>query len=265
MDFFGFLGAIGDIFNEIASVLSELFVALWDYMVALFQFIWNVLVAFGTFVLTALQKLPGFFENLWSNYIKPAINWVISHIDSLYKTLSKWTAWAMKWIQKIKLWYDTHILPNMMKQLALIQKIRQYLVLLRILHVKFAQQLDNWLSQAQSTVTNAILVVQQTLNLVIDWISIVADPNNVIRRTVLGSWLLSHVGALKRLVGYGDNRPLTDAEKATMAANSGRYNTATVQAHINTLLTSGPTADDNAARSAFRNALAAELGTPLPF
>lgn len=265
MGFLDFLSSIGDIFGEIASLISELFAFLWSYVYAALLFIWNTLVAVFNFLLSVFQNVGKFLARAWTCYIKPAIQSIIKHIQSIYDKLHLWASKLQEWITKIRKWYDTHILKAMMKQLEMIQKIRKFLAILRIFHVKWAQQLDDKLAGIQSKITDTISLVRGYLNLVIDWIALICDQTNVIRRSVLGSWLVSNLGGLKRIVGYGDGRQVTSDEQAAMDKARNRYTSTNVHDHVQTLAMTGLTTDDMADREAARTALAEATGTPLPF
>jgi hypothetical protein len=265
MGFLDFLGSVGDIFGEIASLVAQVFAVLWHVMVALFTFIWNTLVAVFNFLVSVFQNVAKLFARLWTDYVKPAINGLFNFIAKIYSAIHRVLDPLMRWIQKIRAWYDTHILPILKKQIQMIQRVRQFLTILRIFHVKWAQRLDDKLAGIQSKITDSIELVRGYLNMVISWIALITDQTNVIRRSVLGSWLLSHLGALKRIVGYGDGRQITQAEQDAIAKAHNRYTTANVHAHVQTLAMTGLTTDDMADRDAARAALVVATGTPLPF
>jgi hypothetical protein len=265
MGFLDFLGSIGDIFGEIASLISELFAFLWSYVYAALVFIWNTLIAVFNFLLSVFQNVGKFLARAWTDFIKPAINSIINFIAKIYSAIHRVLDPLLRWIQKIRKWYDTHILPILMRQLQMIQKVRRFLAILRIFHVKWAQQLDDKLAGIQSKITDTISVVRGYFNLIIDWIALICDETNVIRRSVLGSWLVSNLGGLKRIVGYGDGRQVTNSEQAAMDKARNRYTSANVHDHVQTLAMTGLTTDDMADREAARTALAEATGTPLPF
>jgi hypothetical protein len=87
----------------------------------------------------------------------------------------------------------------------------------------------------------------------------------VLTRNLLGASLLSNLGAVKRIFGFGDNRILSASEQATIERDHALYYKSTVDSHVKTLLATGPTAEDKARRTQFRQALAETTGTPLPF
>lgn len=265
MGFFDFLGAVGNIFGEIAAFFGALFAFLWNVMIALFQFIWDTLVAVVNAIVNVFQKAQTFFEHLWTDYLKVAFGKIWDWIKLLFTHPLQAIRQLLKWLQKVRAWYDTHILKILQRQIQMIQRIRQFLAVLRIFHVKWAQRLDDKLASIQGKIEASIEFVRGYFNLIIDWIALIVDPQSVIRRSVLGAWLITHLGPLKRIVGFGDSRPLTQDEQDQIAKDSQRYTAANVKEHINTLALTGPTADDQMQRAAARAALEAAIGQPLPF
>lgn len=265
MEFLDFLSSVGDIFGQLASIISEIFSFLWNVMAQLFSFLWNTQVAVFNWNFSTFLSVGKFFQNIWTNYIKIGLLWVMKEIGKLWSFLHRILDPILKWLVKLRHWYDTHILKVLMKQIQMIQKVRQFLVLLRIFHVKWAQKLDDLLASMQGKITYSIEVVRGTLNQIISWIALVTDPSMIIRRNTLGAWLLSHLGGLKRIVGYGDGRPITSAEQAAIDKAHNRYHTTTVQDHVRALVMTGLTDDDLADRAAARQALADATGQPLPF
>lgn len=210
-------------------------------------------------------KVGSILSHIWNDYIKRGILGLISILEKLRDRLARILSHVINWITAIRKWYDTHILPILLKQLQMIQRVRQFLALLRIFHVKWAQKLDNYLLDLQGKITGTIELVRGTLNTIISWISLITDPSMIIRRNTLGAWLLSHVGGLKRMVGYGDGRPLTSDEQAAITKAANRYKSANVQDHVTALALTGLTPDDLAEREVARAALVEATGAPLPF
>jgi hypothetical protein len=264
MGFFNFLNNIGSIFGQIAQVINAIFVALWNAMIALFQFIWNTLVTVVNAIVSVFKNVGKFFARSWSDYLKPAIRGLFTHVIKLFDRLHRLLSPLLKWIQKIRKWYDTHILPMLLKEIQMIQKVRQFLAVLRILHVKWAQVLDDKLLSVQSKITQSVEFIRGYLNLIINWIALITDPRMIIRRNTLGAWLLSHLGLVKRIAGYGGNKPISAADQASLDAARTRYYTANVQDHLQALALTGPTQQDLDERAAARTALEEAIGSPLP-
>jgi hypothetical protein len=265
MGFLDFLSGVGNVFGQLASITSEIFSFLWQIMAQLFSFLWDTQVAVYNWNFSTFLSVGKFFRNIWTNYIKIGLLWVMKEIGKLWSFLHRILDPILKWLQKIRKWYDTHILPMLLKELQLIQRIRQFLALLRIFHVKWAQALDDKLLSMQGKITTSIEAVRGYLNMIISWISLVTDPSMIIRRNTLGAWLLSHLGGLKRIVGYGGNRPLTASEQAMLDHEAVRFRPDTMKAHREYVLANGLTDEEKYVRAANRAAIEEATGQPLPF
>jgi hypothetical protein len=206
-----------------------------------------------------------FFENFWNHFIKRAILGLLKLWENIRDRLARLLGPLLRWLQRIRQWFDTHVLPILLRYINLIQRIRRFLVVLRLLHIHWADALDSQLAKIQGKLTAVIEVVRGTLNQIISTLALVMDPSLIIRRNILGASLLSHLGAVKRIVGYGDNRILTADEAKEIDRDANRYKAATVTAHVTQLAASGLTDEDKAEREAARRALVEAFDTALPF
>jgi hypothetical protein len=255
----GFGGGGGGGFDP-TRLIAAFVLAFTNLIAALNKLITNLLAALKI-VFGALRK---FLLHIWQQYVKKAITWLASHVRKLRAWLKRTISPIIKRLEKIKKWYDTHILKQQLRLYQQIQTIRRFLAILRLLHVKWAAQLDGALVDVQNRIAQSIAIVRGTLNQIINTLALVLDPVLLITRPVLGGTLLSNLGAVKRIVGFGGNRILSASEQATIQHDSTLYNASTVNTHIKTLVATGPTADDKALVTAFRQALAETVNTTLP-
>lgn len=204
MGFLNFLDNIGAIIGQIASVINALFIALWNVMLALFQFIWNTLVAVVNAIVTIFKNVGKFFARSWTDYLKPAIRGLFANVIKLFDRLHRLLAPLLKWIQKIRKWYDTHILPILLKEIQMIQKVRQFLAVLRILHVKWAQVLDDKLLSIQGKITKVVETVRGVLNEIINFLAIVSNPLLLFGSLTHSAWVVNFFDTvLRALTGAG--------------------------------------------------------------
>jgi len=228
-------------------------------------FFWNLIVSIVNALNRVFHSLGKFLLHIWQQYVKRAIQWLALHVQKLRTWLKRTIGPIIKRLEKIKKWYDTHILKQQLRMLQMLQTIRRFLGILRIFHVKWATKLDNSLADLQNRIEQSISIVRATLNQIINTLAIAFDPAMLITRNLLSASLLSHLGAVKRIFGFGDNRILSGSEQATIDHQHSLYFTSTVKAHLQTLSTSGPTANDKANRAAARQALTDAINAPLPF
>lgn len=249
-------GALQDIFNYIGGVFSVL--------LALIRWVWGWVRYLVQALILLFHRLSKFLLHIWQQYVKRAIQWLAVHVQKLRVWLKRTIGPIIKRLEKIKKWYDTHILKQQLRMLQFLQSIRRFLGILRLFHVKWAAQLDSTLADLQNRIEVSIAIVRGTLNQIISTLAIAFDPSLLITRNVLGASLLSNLGAVKRIFGFGDNRILSASEQATIDRDHSRYFQSNVTAHITSLASTGPTAEDNARRTEFRKALSETTGATLP-
>ncbi len=224
----------------------------------------NLIGLFGT-IGAFLHSIWDFLKHAWENYVKKAIQWLADHVQKLRAWLKRTIGPIIRRLEKMKKWYDEHILKQQQRMLKNIQTVRRFLGILRLFHAKWATKADNALADLQNRIEESISIVRGTLNQIINTLAIAFDPTMLITRDVLGASLLSNLGAIKRIFGYGDGRLLSASEQATIQHDSSRYFPVTVKGNMSTRNTTGPTAEDQANRKASRTALAEATGAALPF
>jgi hypothetical protein len=72
-------------------------------------------------------------------------------------------------------------LQAMRRLINLIQRARQILLVFRLLHLKFAQKLDNWLAGIEGKIITREMEIARKTNEVIAWVNFVADPFGALR------------------------------------------------------------------------------------
>lgn len=250
---------------QLEGLLLSIFQYLWGLLVAIANFLWAVIVHIVQLLVVIFHKVIHFLQHFWGNLIKKYIPWIAQHLQKVRDWLKRHLGLLLRWIQKAKKWYDTHILPQQLRLLHMIQVMRRFLGILRLLHLKWAAVIDNALADVQERIKKEIAITRGLFNQIINTLALVFDPSLIIKRNALGASLLSMVGAVKRIFGYGSNQPLTAAAQATIDHDRTRYTVANVKTHMQTLLTTGPTDEDLALRAQFRQALEEVRGAPLPF
>src|SRR6266849_2216934 len=206
--------------------------------------VYKLIASITALILRTFRTLGQFLLHVWQNYVKKAITWLASHYQKLRAWLKRTITPIIKRLEKIKKWYDTHILKQQLRMLQMIQTMRRFLGILRVFHVKWAAKLDGTLADLQNRIEQSIAIVRGTLNQIITTLALVLDPALLITRNVLSASLLSNLGAIKRIFGCGDNRILSASEQATIDKQHSLYFKSTVDNHIKALVETGPTDDD---------------------
>jgi hypothetical protein len=197
MDFLnGLIGFLGSIASEIAQVL----VFLVNLIVQVFQFIWDVIQIVAGYILQVFKAISTFFQHLWDNFFKgifthlvTGINKVVGWIEQRLRPIINFLKQVRKYVDKI---YNTYVRPF----LKIIQQIRQFLQILKLLHIKIAAQLDALLAQVQRDVNGVFLQIRGILNTAIDLLNVLADPSKLLRKPTMVLSMRRTIHALIRQV-----------------------------------------------------------------
>ena len=249
-------GDPGGIFAGILAEIQAALIWLFNALLAVIQFFWNLIVSLVQALLTAFKTIAKFLVTVWNDYIKKGILWLADHIQRLRDWLKRVLSPVIKFFQKLKHWYDTHILAQQLRLLAIIQKIRRILAIFRLFGFKWASKLDNVLVDIQQRIQQQISFIRGIFNQIINTLALVLDPTLFIARNIVGGTLLGNLGALKRILGYSNHGPLTTAETTYLDHNVGRYQSSTANSHISGLASSGLSDYDQSELADSRKAIA---------
>ncbi len=201
---------IGDVFQVIGTTLKE--VVLWIVNTALPKIIASILSlgslvgrGFRFFVKAVTHVLSdivhGRFVHLWEDYLR------------LKEKLRRFFEPVLRILRRIRQIFDQFFKQFIAPVLNLLQQIRGILVVFRIFHLKFAEALDRKIVQLEGKIIRNTLILRSRINELITLISIIADPQLLLRRNVLAASLLKYLGAVKRVIAFGHNRALTPEEE----------------------------------------------------
>jgi hypothetical protein len=254
----------GDFGSGVVQAIINALNFLWGALLAVIAWVWNILVALANTLLTIFKNIGKFLLTVWNDYIKKGILWLASHVQKIRDWLKRTLSPVVKFFQKLKAWYDKHILAQQLRLIQIIQRIRRFLGILRLFHIGWAAKLDNALADVQQRIEQQIAFIRGIFNQIINTLALVLDPTLFITRNVLGGSLLGNLGAIKRIFGYGDNRILSASEQATIDHDSTLFYKTNVDAYVHTLVTTGVTDEDKARDEEFRLALEAATNTTIP-
>lgn len=208
-----FSGVIDSIIGMINAIISAL-VFLFNLLVAVLQFLYAALVAIANALVSAIKVIARGFVHVLSDIVHGRFLHLFQDYLDLKKKLTDWLAPVLRILQRIKKIFDQFVLAPLLRFINLIQNIRKFLVIFRILGFKWAKKLDATLASWEQRVVRNVLVLQAWINFAIDAVSLIMDPSLIMRKNFLLASLLSFLGAVKRVVFFGANRtPSTDETK----------------------------------------------------
>lgn len=159
----GLIDYIAQFVQYVADVLYGYIAAIVSYLVAGFKIILS-------FLYHAIDDLiHGRFQDLWNDYLK------------FRQALQAWLAPLRAAIDQYrKIWhqiYNTYFRPV----LQMIGALRKILAVFRVLGFKWAQQLDNYLADAEAKIIGAYQKVLQAINRHADILELLASPLGFLR------------------------------------------------------------------------------------
>lgn len=176
-----FANTLGDNAASIWAALSFLFgliVAVAQFLLALLQAIWNALVA-------AIKAIAKFLVGLWNSFFKKLFVDLLKAIRAAHNWLESHLGPFLKWMQQARAWLDRMFRLYIKPFLNMLQHVRQYLQILRLMGVKWAGALDARLGQIEGRIAGIFLEARAILTGFIDIANALADPLNLFRRPTL--------------------------------------------------------------------------------
>jgi hypothetical protein len=193
--------------------------------------VWSNAISEGSYIFGEAGKiwdhLKGIFQDIgtaladfWTKHLKGILDKIIGAIKKVHDKLNKILKPLQKWLQRIRNFYINHILKWELLAIQIISAVRLWLTLLRLLHVKWAAQLDKDLQKIQGYITDTITPVVSTLNEISTILGLAIDPLGFISKSFMLGSLTNSLADVKKAAGYGSARLVFPDEKAQEKATS---------------------------------------------
>jgi len=176
-----FANSLGDAAASIIAALQFLFALL----VAVANFLYQLIAAVFNFLVNILKKIASFFHWLWDNFFKRIFADLLKAIRAAHQWLETHLGPFVKWMQQARAWLDRMFRLYIKPFLNMLQHVRQYLQILRLMGVKWAGALDARLGQIEGRIAGIFLEARAILTGFIDIANALADPLNLFRRPTL--------------------------------------------------------------------------------
>jgi hypothetical protein len=153
-------------------------------------------------------------------------------LDQARKRLAGWISPLMDWLRRARDWLDFIYHRVIRPILNMIQRIRQMLVALRILHVKWAEKLDRVLLQVEKSIIVPFEAVRRGLNDVITILQEVLSHDGLLRGGVFLGSADRFARDLRRILHAVGIRALDDADTKRLAYWNSYTSDAAIAARI---------------------------------
>lgn len=193
---FGFLGGVGNVGLSLASVFQWVVEALSAIGTVLLK----ALLEIGGFLLNILKSVGKFFQLIWDKFFKGIFSKLVNALLKAHDWLEAHLRPLLNFLQKVRKYLDRIYFRYIKPFLDLIQHVRRFLLILKLLHVKFAQELDAQLASIQHSVQSAFLEARTLLNGIIDVVNLIVDPSALLRKPTLILSMRRSIGAIIRVV-----------------------------------------------------------------
>jgi len=196
------LGFLASIIDAIIAFLNALVGALVQVVNFLYE---GELGIFG-FSHSGLESIWKGLKNIMDQVFKVWVVNALHHLLSLYQKLQAFVAKLKAWLDKLRRLQQLYQVQAMKRFINMIQRIRQLLVIFRILHLKFATKLDNWLAGIEGKLISRVSLYARKTNEIIAWLNVIGDPVQAYKRGLLfGSYgrMLRGFGSALAGIGLG--------------------------------------------------------------
>lgn len=181
-------GVIGSIFNlggatDLETVISEALSFTYANTMAGENFLLaGIEAAIGALAKT-MATLAGALGHIISDILHGRLAQLVQEIINFLHKVHDFIAPLVAWLRRLQQIQRQYQLQALKRIVNLIQRARQFLVLLKLLHVKWAQRLDGWLLQVEGKLIAHVYALFAKENEVIGWLNWALDPVAMIRAT----------------------------------------------------------------------------------
>jgi hypothetical protein len=179
---FDFFSNLLGVLAQFAAELEQIFVFLLNLIVQVFQFVWNVLVNVFDFLYKIGTVAGKFIVHIWNNFFKVLWGRILELFRKVHAFLEAKLGPIVRYLQKVRAMWDRNFQLYIKPILNMLQKIRQGLFVLRLLHIKFAQELDAKILSIESKLTKNFLQLRGVLTTMIDAVNAVIDAPLLVRK-----------------------------------------------------------------------------------
>lgn len=155
----------------------------WNNFIAASSFLDGALTDIFRFARKLLGTLVDGLSHIITDILHGHLKQMIQDILNLLHKLHDIVAPLIAWLRRLQAIQRQYQLQALKRIINVIQRARQFLVVLKLLHVKWAQRLDGWLLQVEGKLISHVFALFQKQNEVIGWINWILDPTAMVRAT----------------------------------------------------------------------------------
>lgn len=165
-------GELKDIVNAINQLQGALSAAVNQITAAW----WTLAYAFGKLLQWVHDAFTGFLTTLWQ-LLKKIAGWITQLAKEVIPKI-------LNLVKRLRQLLDQIYLKYIRPLLVWIQYARQWLALLRLFHIGWANKLDQWLATLQGRIIAPFLYVLRAVNGIGSWVNFILTAQGIIQRGV---------------------------------------------------------------------------------
>jgi hypothetical protein len=184
----GFLDFVNGLFGGLGNLLGQIvqfLVAFVNVVIQGLQFVWNGLITVFKYALKGLQSIGTFFKHLWDGFFKNIFTGIMKALSKLHQFLEAHLRPLINFLKKVRAIVDRIYKQYVKPYLQMLQRVRRWLAVLKLLHIKFADVLDRRIAQTEAQIAHQFLLVRGTLNDILNFVNSVADPRRLSRMVMV--------------------------------------------------------------------------------
>jgi hypothetical protein len=139
----------------------------------------------GSWTANAVRSIRDVLSVITGKGIWDGIKRVARALDALRKRLAGWIAPLLEWLKKARDWLDWIYHRVIRPLINLIQRLRMFLVVLRQLHVKWAEKLDKILVRVEADIYKTFGAVRAAVNDIITILEEIQEPGGLFRAGIV--------------------------------------------------------------------------------
>ncbi len=182
---FGFLDGLLSSLANIAAEVAQIFAYLINLIVQVFQFVWGTLVNVFNFLYKIATSVVKFFQHIWSSFFKTIWPNVLKVLRKVHDFLEAKLGPIIRFLKKYRDLIDRNYRLYIKPILNFLQRVRQVLEVMRLMHIGFAKILDQKIAQLETTLTRNFLQLRGLLTSMINAINGIVDLPLLFRKPVL--------------------------------------------------------------------------------
>jgi hypothetical protein len=210
-------------FGESGTFLGEVLSFIQGEIVAALAFLFNLLVGVANYIISGVNFTFGFFDTLardlkkwgswlWEQLAKIGLAKLIKGLRDALAALKRFVDRVVKWLLKIRKWYDQYFNQFVKPVLNAIRHLRQVLQIFRLLGFKWAARLDARLATIENRIVAAYELLRINLNKAVSFLQLIADPFGILRRNPALAAIIKQAGEIKNVLDRETNHVETQKE-----------------------------------------------------